>query len=505
MKTFFQLFIILFTSFAVAQAPPIQWQKTIGGTHADTALSILQTTDGGFIFEGQTSSNNGNVSGNHGNEDVWVVKLNNTGNVSWQKTLGGTGSDMIHLQGIQQTNDGGYIVAAFTNSNDGDVSGNHGSFDFWIVKLNNVGDISWKKTLGGTGQDEAHSIKQTTDGGYIVAGSTPSNDGDVSGNHGGVDAWVVKLDNIGNISWQKALGGTQDDYAESIQQTTDGGYIFSGATLSGNVGGADAWVVKLDDLGNVSWEYTFGGVSADEALSIEQTTDGGYIFAGDTLSTEGDISLNHGYYDVWIVKLTALGNISWQKTYGGTQYDDAYSIKQTNDGGFVFIGLTVSTDGDVVANHIAEYWIVKLTSTGNISWQKAIGGTDLDYGTCIGLTSDGGYIASGFGVSNDGDVSGNHGEGDAWIVKLGPDLGTESFGNENAFVVYPNPATSILNIKNSNNAAIENIAITDVLGKKVFQTNKSITSINVADFQKGLYFIEIASEGKIECIKFVKK
>jgi len=222
------------------QAPNIEWQKCLGGSNDDEAYSVQQTSDGGYIVAGSTRSNDGDVSGNHEEVwwlvwDFWVVKLDRYGDIEWQKCLGGSDSDWA--ESIQQTNDGGYIVAGYTGSNDGDVSGNHGEKDFWVVKLDRYGDIEWQKCLGGSGGggsggDYAYSVQQTSDGGYIVAGETWSNNGDVSGYHGGGDVWVVKLDRYGDIKWQKCLGGSSWDWAYSIQQTNDGGYIVAGLTRS---------------------------------------------------------------------------------------------------------------------------------------------------------------------------------------------------------------------------------------------------------------------------------
>ena len=234
---------------SLAQAPTIEWQKCLGGSNDDWAYSIQQTSDSGLIVAGYTESSNGDVSGNHGAYDYWVVKLNSSGDILWQICLGGTNVDVAYS--IQQTSDEGFIVAGYTCSNEGDVSGNHGNSDYWVVKLNSSGTIEWQKCLGGTDGDYANSIQQTSDGGFIVAGQTYSNDGDVSGNHGGSDAWVVKLNSSGNIEWQKCLGGTGWDWENSIQQTSDGGFIVAGYTnsndgdVSGNHGSKDYWVVKL--------------------------------------------------------------------------------------------------------------------------------------------------------------------------------------------------------------------------------------------------------------------
>ncbi|MGB4128579.1 MAG: hypothetical protein WBI87_06160 [Bacteroidales bacterium] len=407
-----------------AQAPAIEWQKCLGGTADDFANSIQQTSDGGFIVAGETRSNDGDVSGNHGKSDAWVVKLNSLGDILWKKCLGGTGND--YARSIQQISDGGFILTGYTNSNNGDVSGNNGYYDAWVVKLNSSGDILWQKCLGGTYDDYARSIQQTSDTGFILAGYTFSNDGDVSGNHGFSDAWVVKLNSSGDIIWQKCFGGTNEDYAYSIQQTSDSGFIVAGYTFSndGDVSGYhgyfDYWVVKLNSSGDIEWQKCLGGTYYDYAYSIQQTSNGGFIVAGSTNSNNGDVSGYHGYFDYWVVKLNSSGDIEWQKCLGGTNNDYANSIQQTSDGGFIVAGYTESNDGDVSGYHGGDYdaWVVKLNSSGDILWQKCLGGTIDDRAYSIQQTSDGGFIVAGFTVSNDGDVSGNHGASDAWVVKL---------------------------------------------------------------------------------------
>jgi Ig-like domain CHU_C associated/SdrD B-like domain len=285
----------------------LQWQNCLGGSSSDLAYSVKQCTDGGYIVTGEASSNNGDVSGNHGSSDIWIVKLNGTGDLQWQNCLGGSIEDYGHC--IQQTTDGGYIVAGAAISNDGDVSGNHGYADYWIVKLNETGQIQWQKCFGGTDFDVPNSIQQTSDGGYIVAGCTWSNDGDVSGNHGARDVWIVKLNGTGSLQWQKCLGGSLEEFALDIMQTTEGGYIVAGWTTSndgdviGNHGLEDYWVLKLTDIGDLQWQKCFGGSFEDYANSIQQTADGGYIVAGWTISNDGDVSGNHGGQDFWVLKL----------------------------------------------------------------------------------------------------------------------------------------------------------------------------------------------------------
>jgi hypothetical protein len=247
------------------------------------------------------------VKGNHGKSDAWIVKLDSQGTIQWQRSLGGSNQDAAYS--IQITSDGGYIIAGSSYSHDGDVTGNHGKSDAWIVKLDSQGAIQWQKSLGGGNLDEAISIQITSDGGYIIASSSKSNNGDVTGNHGDDDYWIIKLDSQGTLQWQKSLGGSEWDKAYSIQITSDGGYIIAGFSYShdgdvkGNHGKYDYWIVKLDSQGTIQWQKSLGGSVEDAARSIQQTSDGGYIIAGISWSNDGDVKGNQGKYDFWIVKL----------------------------------------------------------------------------------------------------------------------------------------------------------------------------------------------------------
>lgn len=431
MKTLLLFFFLILIKINLQAQPAIQWQKCLGGTDNDFATSVQQTTDGGYIAAGYTMSNNGNVMGNHGDDDFWVVKLDSSGNLLWQKCLGGTAAEQANA--VQQTSDGGYIVAGYTMSNNGDVAGNHGNEDCWVVKLNGIGTIQWQKCLGGTERDYANAIQQTSDGGYIMAGYTYSNNGDVSGNHGNDDYWVVKLDGSGNLQWQKCFGGTESEYANSVQQTMSGGYIVAGYTysnngdVSGNHGSYDSWVIELSSSGNLLWQKCLGGTRMEYTYSVRQITGGNILVAGSTGSNDGDVSGNHntnsfGFeWDQWIVLLNSSGNLQWQKCLGGTDQDIAFSVQQTIDGGFVVGGNAWSMNGNVIGSHgNSDFWVVKLDINGNMQWQKCLGGSNFEMSRSIQQTSDGGYIIAGFTLSNNGDVSGNHGNYDAWIVKLLP-------------------------------------------------------------------------------------
>jgi hypothetical protein len=517
---FHAAFILLFLSVTTLTAQPsIEWQKCLGGGGWDVGRSTRQTTDGGYIVAGYSMSIDGEVTGNHGAFDMWVVKLNATGAIQWQKSLGG--SDFDYASSIQQTTDGGYIVAGETQSNDGDVSGNHGnSYDFWVVKLDTAGTIQWQKCLGGSGGESASSVRQTSDGGYIVAGFTwLSYDGDVTGNHGDFDAWVVKLDASGNLQWQKCLGGTDREYAYSVRQTNDGGYIVASRTSSnngdvtGNHGNNDCWIVKLDASGNIQWQKCLGGSEAEYAFSIQLTMDGGFIFTGFTMSNDGDVTGNHSipgpYNDAWVVKLDSSGNLQWQKCLGGSWDDWGYAIWQTNEGGYLVSCITKSHDQDVTKNHDTtgtywDYWVVKLDFSGNIQWQRCLGGMDDDETYEIQQTSDGGIIIIGSSYSWDGDVTGNHGGGDYWIVKLSTITDLERAGLASAITLYPNPVKDHLQLKLPQNAEITILDINGQVVTRCISETGEIT-LDLSWLVPGIYNLKISSGREMMVKKFIKK
>jgi hypothetical protein len=404
------------------------WKKNFGGSEDDYGNSVEPTSDGGCIVVGDTWSTDGDATGNHGFDNGLVLKLDRSGAIEWRRCLGGSRGDILHS--VQQTSDGGYICAGYASSNDGDVSGNHGGGDAWLVKLGTDGVIQWQKCFGGANQDEFYSAQQTADGGYIAGGYTTSNSGDVSGNHGYRDAWVVRTDSLGNLQWQKCLGGSGAEEARQVQRTCDGGYILAGFTnskdgdVSTNHGSADGWVVKLDSSGVVQWQRVMGGSLPDYLWSVQQTRDGGYVTAGYTTSYDGDISRTNAGSDYWVVKLDPNGNTQWQKFIGGNSDDECRSISQTSDGGYIVAGLAASTDGEFSEQHgLFDIFVCKLDATGEIEWHRCLGGSGTDVGCgAVRQTSDGGYITAGCTDSVDGDIdpAQAHGYLDIWVIKLLP-------------------------------------------------------------------------------------
>lgn len=349
----------------------LQWQKSYGGTNNETGMSVVQMADGGYIVGGFSSSNDFDVSGRHGtNYDAWIFKISSSGALEWQKMYGGTGDDGV--TGMVKTSDNGCILTGYTNSTNGDISGNHGSYDCFILKLNTNGDILWQKLYGGSYSDQGNAIIPTSDGGFMIAGEVSSPNANVPNFQGSYDYWAIKLDAAGDIQWQKAMGGTDSDVALATAEAADGGFVLAGYTYSrdGNVAGLhqgfnnDYWIVKLSATGELEWAKTYGGNNFDAPNSIILDQDGGYIVGGKAVSFDGDVVGQHGQSDFWLIKLDTAGTMVWQKTIGGGDEEEITCLLPLATGGFIASGYTFSTNNDVTGNHgDLDMWVVKCSAT----------------------------------------------------------------------------------------------------------------------------------------------
>ena len=501
MKTKLFIFIALFTTLKGLAQPEIAWQKHYGSTLNDYAYAIEQTLDGGYVMTGYVSGSGGDVTNNQGGRDFWVVKIDAFGNLEWQKALGGSGTEEPFS--IHQTTDNGYIVAGHTNSIDGDITESFGNNDIWVVKLDNLGNIQWQKSYGDGNHQRAFSIVQTTDGGYALTGYT------YIGGTTESDVIVIKLDAIGNVEWQNTYDYGNNNLSQdhrAIIQTTDGGYILAGYTTTAEQLGlnfTDAWVVKLNATGNIEWSERYGGSLAEDLLDIQQTSDGGYVMAGYSSSTDGDFTNNNGGEDYWVVKIDSSGNLQWQKTLGGTKRDRAFSVRETLAGGYIVAGYTESNDGDITnAQGSLDGWIVKLDNTGNLQWQKILGGTQGDYVYAIEQTTDGGYITIGGTSSDDSGIGDTFGGYDFWVVKFGPEtLGINNHTIEEfASIIYPNPTSEYINIVSE--ILITKIEIFNLLGKQILTTGNQ-SQLDVSSYQAGIYVIKLYSENQYSIKKIV--
>ncbi|MBL7102914.1 MAG: T9SS type A sorting domain-containing protein [Bacteroidales bacterium] len=414
-------FLLLISIITNSQFINIEWQQCYGGSGGDNGKDVVISNNGYAVFCA-TGSNDGQVSYNHGSNDFWLIFTDQVGNLLWEKTYGG--SDIEFPYKLERTADGNYIMFGYTLSNDGDITNNHGSQDYWVVKADSIGEIIWQKCLWGSWPEYGLDMDLDQDENIVVIGYSYSNDGNITNHIGHYDYWIVKLNQQGEILWDKSLGGTFMDWGLCISPTNDGGYITGGFTLSDDIDvvcdnheteHGDTWIVKLDSLGNIEWQNCYGGTYFENAIEILQIEDG-YIFVGGTNSNDGDVSGFHGTpgtydnYDIWVVKLDESGNIEWQRCLGGTDTEHPKFIIETEENGYLVGGWTMSHDGDVIGNHSigdyrADIWLVKLSEDGAIEWQQCIGNSNnQQFGNILKLSENNYILIGGTGAI---DISGD--------------------------------------------------------------------------------------------------
>lgn len=510
--------LIILTFFYITAEGQSIFQKTFGTVNYEEIWGLDITSDNGFILAGYTNIDNG-----------YILKLNSNGDTIWTKNIDAGGMDLLYS--IQQTKDNGFIVGGRTNGFGA------GGQDMFLIKTDSNGNNQWTKAIGGAGDETINSIKQTSDGGFIIVGNTYSFGAGLN------DFYIVKMNSSGNILWTKSIGGIGNDNAYSITQTIDSGYVAVGITTSAGAGDKDVLSVKLDKNGNTIWTKTYGGTGDDRANSIQETIDGGFIISGVTNS------FGAGNYDFYLIKIDLSGNLSWEKTFGGAGDEWAYSIEQTKDNGFILVGYTTS-----FGEGSADYYVLKTNSVGDTIWTRTFGGTLTEYGTVVKQTPDNGYAVIGYGQSY------AVGSCDFYFVKIDtngngicnqnstntlinnptstattPSLTVSSGGISNSispvitsgttinslctnvgmqipeqiildFNFYPNPAQQYFNISLPNHQTF-NLQVIDVTGRIVFANKNAAGTLKVdcSNFSKGIYFVQATNGENILTHKFIKE
>jgi hypothetical protein len=419
--------------------PVIEWQKSLGGSKVDRANSVIRTLDNGYLVVGLSFSNDGQVTGHHGStdsSDAWVVKLDNGGSIQWQKSLGGTGTD--DFRHVLQASNGDFICVGSSTSNDGDVSGAQGQPDLWICRLSSTGTLLWSKLYGGPELDWGHVIRRAVDGGYIVAGHAYSQSGDITNHFGWSDIWVMKINDAGAIQWQKKFGNYNDQFVNDVTVTSDGGYVVTGyqkwrgqvPTCPGSPMYAyySRYIFKLNAAGNALWE-NFGGFqcgnpgpSVYTANSIEMP--GGQLFTvGNRINatTESDATLRYERLSAQTGQVLATYNPGFQTsriapTHNGSFANSVVSLQDSS-----ILGTFPSIAAGFQPNRDAT--LVRLNTqdtqgTINRIYDVRFGGSNHDEFNALYVVNEAEFIAAGYSNSNNGHVSGNHGDYDCWVVKF---------------------------------------------------------------------------------------
>ena len=518
MKSILLLFLIFTSTLTFAQDPNIIWQKTIGGSSSDYLTNILHTLDGGLLIGGNSTSN---ISGDktedsQGENDIWIVKLNSEGEIEWQNTIGGSEDD--YLNDIIILDDGGYLLASTSSSNiSGDKTENsQGGKDYWVIKINDSGEIEWQNTIGADEDDFINEIIQTNDGGFVLAGTSDSG---ISGdrtvfNNGYSDFWFVKITENGILSWQYAFGYGNNDSLTCLIPTNDGSLMAGGIIDAGGIGNYYYGILKISNTGNYLGDRLYGGSHDDRLINILQTQDGGFILLG---FSDSDISGDKtedsmGSYDYWVIKINSNYEIEWQNTIGGNNGDASNSIIESPEGGYFMSGYSYSNaSGDKTEDNnggeSTDYWVIKINDVGIIEWQNSIGGFGPERIPYAIQNSDGSYMIAGTSGS---DISGDKTENsrggfDYWIVKHAQTLGISENEFSDKITIYPNPVKSELKI-NSTNLNIDLINIYSLTGQLLMseKVNSDSSNFDVSNLATGEYFIQFYAGKKIALKKFIK-
>ena len=405
--------------------------ETLGGSNNDSAQSVTATVDGGYIILGYTQSNDGDLTDKQDTSfDFWVIKYSSQNTVEWQKTYGGSGDDRGNS--IVQTQDGGYAILGFSFSEDGDVTNNEGLQDFWLLRLDASGNLIWQNSFGFEGSDSGISLIETSDLGFLLSGiidiSASGGQGATNRNdnrHAGGDYWLIKVNQLGELEWSNFYGGNFTDTPFGIVQKDNNGFLVVGSSdssdtdISNNKGTYDFWILDISPEGALLNEKSLGGTQIDEGRSIIASGDGNFLITGDIRSDDVDVSNNKGGADLWLVKITPQGELIWEKSIGGSNFDVARSIKSSQDGNFILSGSSRSNDFDVNNNKGQnDAWVLKINANGEVLWETTIGGSNIDFAYDIAELNDGSIIAVGDTSSIDGDIIINKGFSDLLLIKI---------------------------------------------------------------------------------------
>jgi hypothetical protein len=525
-------------------------------------MDVIPTPDYGFILAGSSlSKKTGNkTEDNRGNLDYWIWKMDEKGELDWQKSFGGSEQDILHC--ILLTNDGGFLLAGSSSSNPSKGSEQEpesdkketcrGNSDFWIIKLNAKGGEEWQKTIGGSGQDELNSIVKTKDGGYVLAGSSSSSlSGDKTvKNFGGLDYWVVKIDNKGEIVWQNSFGGIYNDELRSIAATQDGGYLLGGSSnspayLSPNLaisegasggknedslGQADYWIVKLDDKGKEQWQKVIGGKGDDQLYVVHQTMAGNYILGGNSNSENGESKTksNENGTDFWVVALDQKQQIIWQETYNIAKVDVLTSLVENEDHTILLGGYA---QGELVKRKATrsrkqetkepkmkkgtdDFVAIKINEKGEELWRKEVGSDGQDILKKVIETRDGGYLMAGTSkciltpegaIKATGDKSSGKGNLDFWVVKLKDKQKPKEPAKQ--VEAIPNPATEYTNVIVGYDFNKGTATLADIAGHVLQQfviTDRTVP-IDLQGLPEGVYIVNIRTDVQNSGVKIIKQ
>ncbi|RLD37701.1 MAG: hypothetical protein DRI97_01965 [Bacteroidetes bacterium] len=522
------LFILLclagFSTFA--QRFDIEFQQCYGGSDHEWIVDFCMLEDSSYMLLAITYSSDGDISFLHGSCDFWLVHVDKMGALIWEKTLGG--SEWDDPTSISMTSNGDLLIFGDSFSNDGDVSGNHGGSDLWVVRTDISGNIIWQKCIGSSVSDFASEmIVDSLDNIYTI-GYSHGIDGDITENNGLTDYWVAKLDPNGALIQQRSFGGEGYDYGHCISLTPDGGCIIGGSVQS-NYGDVecdgptyiegDVWVVKLDSLFNIQWKKCYGGSYHESVAHIQVLENGGYLLSGNTNSNDGDVSGFHGepggdYHDIWVIKIDSVGNMEWQRCLGGTKQEFSTSSTVSYNDEYIISGVTSSHNGDVSGNHSAniafDMWLVGLDNDGSLLWQQCFGSSRENSSSKTLFLSELGIFTGGSASYSDGSVDCDifhpspPGDADLWLFQIIDTLSVNSPKyriEASIIIIYPNPASDIIYYYIKEKIPDPTLFVYNFYGQKAgeykLEKHQNQIEIDVSNFISGVYLAILYSDHEI--------
>ena len=421
-----------------------EWTHAYGGSDHDQGYSVQQTADGGFVVAGSTNS----FGPRHSSSEVYLIRTDAYGDTLWTRiygsgSLGISGIIAAGGHAVQVTGDGGFVVTGYATSFD---SSGTGVVDVYLIRTDADGDTLWTRTYGGSKYDAGRSIQQTDDGGFVVAGESWSFSAGLN------DVYLIRTDANGDTLWTRTYGGSYWDEGWSVQQTTDGGFVVAGQTGAFDRPSMwDVFLIRTDAEGDTLWTRNYGGIDTERGESVQQTADGGFVVAGRTKS------FGAGHNDVYLIRTDTDGDTLWTRTYGGIGPDEGSSVQQTGDGGFVIAGLTLSFGAGR-----SDVYLVCADANGDTLWTRTYGGSDYDVGNSIQQTTDGGFVVAGYSRSF------GAGSEDVWLIKIEP-FGVGHLRPGFAlYPAYPNPFNQMATIRyDLTEASDVSLVVYDLMGREV--------------------------------------
>jgi hypothetical protein len=463
-------FLIVLAISVPAKAQWITFEQTYGGSLHDEAKSVATAPDCGYAVVGYTSSFG------TGFYDFYLVRTDPLGDTLWTRTYGGVDREVAFW--VEPTTNGGFVMAGYTESYGA------GGNDFYLVKVDSNGDTVWTRTYGGSGTETARCVKQTNDGGYVVAGFSNSFGA------GHFDFYLVRTDSNGIALWDTTYGGGEWDEAYCIVQTEDGGFVLAGRTASFGAGQEDFWLVRTDSLGGVAWSRTFGGSFSEICRCVYQTANGGFLLSGYVMYTTTN-------RDVFAVKTDSAGYAEWDTTYGGGGNDVSYGGFQTPDGGFAFAGYT-----DSFGAGEQDFFLLRTDSLGVPQWTRTFGGADNENAFCVRQTPDSGYVLAGYSISF------GPGGYDYYLVKTDPDGlvsvvegATPALPTALSITAAPNPfnPTTCISFSLAEASNIR-LDVFDLLGRKIAMLQDEPMSVgeyeviwDASGLPSGVYLVRLSA------------